>query len=97
MVSDQPTRHESGLVKMYFCDCPRANPAVNQVSVHFTIRVHRRDRMVVGDKGRITLLEEEAEVGQFEVTAIRTIQSDLVGQGCKDVPKRGNSSVRLNQ
>ncbi len=73
MVSDQPTRHETSLVMMYLGNRPRANPAVNQVSVHLAIRVHRRYRMVVGDKGWVAFLEEKAEVGQLEITAIRTI------------------------
>ncbi len=64
---------------MYLGNRPWANPAVNQVSVHLAVRVHRRDRMVVGDEGRVTLLEEKAEVGQLEITPVRTIQADLVG------------------
>src|SRR5258706_7047497 len=80
MVSDQPTRHETGLVSMYFGNSPRANSAVNQVRVHLAISVHRRDRAVVGDEGRVTLLEEKAKVGQLEITTVRTVQADFVGQ-----------------
>src|SRR5258706_13449071 len=97
MVSDQPTRYETGLVMMYFGDCPRANPAVNQVSIHLAIRVHGRDRTVVGDEGWVTLFEEKAEVGQLEITTVRTIQSDLVGQRHKHVPKIGDTCIRFNQ
>src|SRR5258706_4631793 len=44
MVSNQSTGYKTGLVRVNLGDSPRANPAVNQVSVHFAICVHRRDR-----------------------------------------------------
>ncbi len=80
VISDQPSRHKTGLVGVYLGNCPRANPAVNQVSVHFAVRVHRRNRAVIRDKSRVALLIEKAEIGQLEITTIRTINFDLVGQ-----------------
>src|SRR5258706_3391254 len=82
---------------MYLSNRPGTNPPVDKVSIHFTIRVHRRDRAIVGDKSRVTLLKEEAEIGQLEVTTIRTIALDLVSQRRKHIPERGCSTVRLNQ
>src|SRR5258706_14104426 len=97
MVSDQSTGHKAGLVTMNLGNCPRANPAVNQVSVHFAIRIHRRDRSVVGNKGRIAFLIEEAEVSQLKITTVRTVQAYLVGQRCKNVPEIGDTDIRTTQ
>src|SRR5258706_1532780 len=68
VISDQPTRHETGLVRVYFSNGPRTNPSINKVSVHLAVCVHRRNRAVIGNKSRVTLLKEEAEIGQLETT-----------------------------
>src|SRR5882757_9728957 len=87
VVSDQPARHEAGLVRVYFGNGPGGDTAIDQISVHLTISVHGGNRAVVGYQSGVAFLVKEAEVGKLEITTVRTVGANVVGQGQEDVPE----------
>src|SRR5882757_4034481 len=97
VVSDQPARHEAGLVRVYFGNGPGGDAAINQISVHLTISIHRGNRAVVGYQSGVAFLVKEAEVGKLEVTTVRTVDAYVIRQGQEDIPEGLDSRARRDE
>ena len=52
---------------------------IDEISIHFTVSVHGRYRVVVSGEGRVTFLEEKADVGILETTTGGAIELDIIG------------------
>ena len=68
---------------------------IDEVSVHFAVSVHGRDRAVISGEGRVTFLEEKADVGILETTAGGAIELNIIGQTKERLPKGSQLRLRV--